>query len=154
VHPELLRNEGLGEQLRDDKNIWKQRYRSIVEMENHLHRNGTRIVKIFLHLSAEEQKRRFLERIDEPEKNWKFSLADIHERKFWKRYMEVYEDCLRTTSTRRAPWYAVPADDKDNARLIVSQIVLDALCDLKMSYPRTTPKRRLELQEIRKLLVQ
>jgi PPK2 family polyphosphate:nucleotide phosphotransferase len=153
VHPELLRNEGLGEQLRDDKNIWKQRYRSIVEMENHLHRNGTRIVKIFLHLSAEEQKRRFLERIDEPEKNWKFSLADIHERKFWKRYMEVYEDCLRTTSTRRAPWYAVPADDKDNARLIVSQIVLDALGGLRMSYPRTTTKRRLELQAIRKLLV-
>jgi PPK2 family polyphosphate:nucleotide phosphotransferase len=153
VHPELLRNEGLGEQLRDDKNLWKQRYRSIVEMENHLHRNGTRIVKIFLHLSAEEQKRRFLERIDEPEKNWKFSLADIHERKFWKRYMEVYEDCLRATSTRRAPWYAVPADDKDTARLIVSQIVLDALGGLRMSYPRTTTKRRLELQEIRKLLV-
>jgi PPK2 family polyphosphate:nucleotide phosphotransferase len=154
VHPELLRNEGLAEQLRDDKNLWKQRYRSIVDMENHLHRNGTRIVKIFLHLSAEEQKRRFLERIDEPEKNWKFSLADIHERTFWKRYQEAFEDCLRATSTRRAPWYAVPADDKDNARLIVSQIVLDALCDLKMSYPRTTPKRRLELQEIRKLLVQ
>jgi PPK2 family polyphosphate:nucleotide phosphotransferase len=153
VHPELLRNEGLGEQLRDDKDLWKQRYRSIVEMENHLHRNGTRIVKIFLHLSAEEQKRRFLERIDEPEKNWKFSLADIHERKFWKRYMEVYEDCLRATSTRRAPWYAVPADDKDNARLIVSQIILDALGGLKMSYPRSTTKRRLELQEIRKLLV-
>ena len=153
VHPELLRNEGLGEELRDDKDLWKQRYRSIVEMENHLHRNGTRIVKIFLHLSAEEQKRRFLERIDEPEKNWKFSLADIHERKFWKRYMEVYEDCLRTTSTRRAPWYAVPADDKDNARLIVSQIVLDALGGLRMSYPRTTTKRRLELQAIRKLLV-
>jgi PPK2 family polyphosphate:nucleotide phosphotransferase len=153
VHPELLRNEGLAEELRDDKNLWKQRYRSIVDMENHLHRNGTRIVKIFLHLSAEEQKRRFLERIDEPEKNWKFSLADIHERKFWKRYQEAFEDCLRATSTSHAPWYAVPADDKDNARLIVSQIVLDALCDLKMSYPRTTAKRRIELQAIRKLLV-
>jgi PPK2 family polyphosphate:nucleotide phosphotransferase len=153
VHPELLRNEGLAEELRDDKNLWKQRYRSIVDMENHLHRNGTRIVKIFLHLSAEEQKRRFLERIDEPVKNWKFSLADIHERKFWKRYQEAFEDCLRATSTRRAPWYAVPADDKDNARLIVSQIVLDALGDLKMSYPRTTAKRRIELQAIRKILV-
>jgi len=153
VHPELLRNEGLDEELRDNKGFWKQRYSSIVEMENHLHRNGTRIVKIFLHLSEEEQRKRFLARIDEPEKNWKFSLADIHERKFWKRYMEAFEECLRATSTRHAPWYAVPADDKDNARLIVSQIVLDALSSLKMSYPRTTAKRRLELQAIRKLLV-
>jgi PPK2 family polyphosphate:nucleotide phosphotransferase len=153
VHPELLRNEGLAEELRDDKDLWKQRYRSIVEMENHLHRNGTRIVKIFLHLSAEEQRKRFLARIDEPEKNWKFSLADIHERKFWKQYMEAFEECLRETSTRHAPWYAVPADDKDNARLIVSQIVLDALGSLKMSYPRTTAKRRLELHAIRKLLL-
>jgi PPK2 family polyphosphate:nucleotide phosphotransferase len=152
VHPELLRNEGLNAELRDDKGFWKQRYRSIVEMENHLHRNGTRIVKIFLHLSEEEQRKRFLARIDEPEKNWKFSLADIHERKYWKQYMEAFEECLRATSTRHAPWFAVPADDKDNARLIVSQIVLDALGELRMSYPHTTPKRRLELQAIRKLL--
>ncbi len=152
VHPELLRNEGLDEELRDDKGLWKQRYRSIVEMENHLHRNGTRIVKIFLHLSEEEQRKRFLARIDEPEKNWKFSLADIHERKFWKQYTEAFEECLRETSTRHAPWFAVPADNKNNARLIVSQIVLDALGDLKMSYPRTTAKRRLELQAIRKQL--
>jgi PPK2 family polyphosphate:nucleotide phosphotransferase len=153
VHPELLRNEGLGEELRDDKDLWKQRYRSIVEMENHLHRNGTRIVKIFLHLSAEEQRKRFLARIDEPRKNWKFSLADIHERKFWKQYMEAFEECLRETGTRHAPWFAVPADDKDNARLIVSQIVLDALGSLKMFYPRTTTKRLLELHAIRKLLL-
>jgi PPK2 family polyphosphate:nucleotide phosphotransferase len=152
VHPELLRNEGLSQELRDGDDFWKQRYRSIVEMENHLHRNGTRIVKIFLHLSEEEQRKRFLARIDEPEKNWKFSLADIQERKFWKQYMEAFEECLHGTSTHHAPWYAVPADDKDNARLIVSQIVLDALGDLKMSYPRTTAKRRLELQAIRKLL--
>jgi PPK2 family polyphosphate:nucleotide phosphotransferase len=152
VHPELLRNEGLDAELRDDKEFWKQRYRSIVEMEDHLHRNGTRIVKIFLHLSKEEQRKRFLARIDEPEKNWKFSLADIHERKYWKQYMEAFEECLHGTSTHHAPWYAVPADDKDNARLIVSQIVLDALGDLKMSYPRTTAKRRLELHAIRKLL--
>jgi len=152
VHPELLRNEGLNAELRDDKGFWKQRYRSIVEMENHLHRNGTRIVKIFLHLSEEEQRKRFLARIDEPEKNWKFSLADIHERKYWKQYMEAFEECLHATSTRHAPWFAVPADDKDNARLIVSQIVLDALGELRMSYPRTTAKRLLELQAIRKLL--
>ena len=153
VHPELLRSEGLVEELRDNQRIWKQRYRSIVEMENHLHRNGTRIVKIFLHLSAEEQRKRFLARIDEPRKNWKFSLADIHERKFWKQYMEAFEECLRETGTRHAPWFAVPADDKDNARLIVSQIVLDALGSLKMFYPRTTAKRLLELHAIRKLLL-
>src|SRR5271156_1345278 len=152
VHPEILRNQGLSEELRDEKTIWEERYRSIVDLERHLHSNGTRIVKIFLHLSAEEQRKRFLARIDEPDKNWKFSLADIHERKFWKQYMEAYETCLHATSTRHVPWYVVPADDKENARLIVSRIVLDALEDLKMAYPKTTAKRRLELQSIRKLL--
>ncbi len=152
VHPEILRSQGLPEELRDKKNIWEERYRSIVDLEEHLHRNGTQTVKIFLHLSLEEQRKRFLERIDEPEKNWKFSAADIHERKFWKRYMEAYEECLSATSTDHAPWYAVPADDKGDARLIVSQIVLDALGDLKMAYPKTTPKRRHELEAIGKLL--
>ena len=152
VHPEILRSQGLSEELRDEKTIWKERYRSIVDLEEHLHRNGTRIVKVFLHLSKDEQRKRFLERIDEPEKNWKFSLADIHERGFWKHYMEAYEACLSATGTHHAPWYVVPADDKDNARLIVSQIVLDALKELKMAYPRTTAKRRRELESIRKLL--
>jgi PPK2 family polyphosphate:nucleotide phosphotransferase len=152
VHPELLRNEGLAAELRDDKEIWEGRYRSIVNLEGHLYRNGTRIVKIFLHLSQEEQRKRFLERIDEPEKNWKFSLADIHERKYWKRYMDAYETCLGSTCTHHAPWYVVPADDKENARLIVSQIVLDTLEDLKMSYPKPTAKRKRELKSIRKML--
>jgi PPK2 family polyphosphate:nucleotide phosphotransferase len=152
VHPEDLRNEGLAEELRDVKKIWDQRYRSIVELEKHLDRNGTRIVKIFLHLSKEEQRKRFLARIDEPEKNWKFSLADIHERKYWGKYQDAFGECLEATSTRHAPWYAVPADDKENARLIVSQIVLDALGGLKMSFPKTTPKRRQELLAIRKEL--
>ena len=152
VHPEILRSQGLPEELRDKKNIWEERYRSIVDLEEHLHRNGTQTVKVFLHLSLEEQRKRFLERIDEPDKNWKFSAADIHERKFWKRYMEAYEECLSATSTDHAPWYAVPADDKDDARLIVSQIVLDALGELKMAYPKTTPKRRHELEAIGKLL--
>ena len=152
VHPEILRNEGLSEELRDEKTIWKERYRSIVDLEGHLHRNGTRTVKIFLHLSRDEQRRRFLERIDEPDKNWKFSLADIHERKFWKHYTKAYEACLHATSTHHAPWYVVPADDKENARLIVSRIVLDALEDLKMAYPRTTAKRRRELKSIGKHL--
>ena len=153
VHPEILREQGLPETLRDDKDIWKKRYDSIVGLEKHLHRNGTQTVKIFLHLSFEEQRKRFLARIDEPEKNWKFSTADIHERKFWKHYMKAYEDCFRATSTRHAPWYIVPADDKDNARLIVSQIILDTMRQLKMAYPRTTAKRRLELLAIKKLLV-
>jgi len=152
VHPEILRSQGLPEELRDKKNLWEERYRSIVDLEEHLHRNGTQTVKVFLHLSLEEQRKRFLERIDEPEKNWKFSAADIHERKFWKRYMEAYQECLSATSTDHAPWYAVPADDKDDARLIVSQIVLDALGELKMAYPKTTPKRKHELEAIGKLL--
>jgi PPK2 family polyphosphate:nucleotide phosphotransferase len=148
VHPEILRNEGLSEELRDEKTIWKQRYRSIVDLEDHLHRNGTRIVKVFLHLSKNEQRKRFLERIEEPDKNYKFSLADIHERKFWKDYEKVYEECVSATSTHDAPWYIVPADDKENARLIVSRIVIQALKNLKMSYPETTPKRKRELKSI------
>src|SRR5580692_5439098 len=152
VHPEILRSQGLPEKLCDEKDIWVQRYDSIVDLEKHLHRNGTQTVKIFLHLSYEEQRRRFLERIDEPEKNWKFSTSDIEERKYWKNYMKAYEGCLRATSTHHAPWYVVPADDKENARLIVSQIVLDALGALKMTYPRATEKRRVELHAIKKLL--
>jgi PPK2 family polyphosphate:nucleotide phosphotransferase len=152
VHPELLRNEGLPDQLRDEKTIWKERYRSIVDLEEHLHRNGTRIIKFFLHLSKNEQRKRFLDRIDEPDKNWKFSLADVHERKYWKRYAGAFEACLNATSTHHAPWYVVPADDKENARLIVSQILLDTLNELKMAYPKSTAKRRQELKSIRKLL--
>ena len=154
VHPEMLRSQGLSAELRDEKTIWEDRFRSIVDLEQHLHRNGTRTIKIFLHLSKEEQRKRFLERIDEPAKNWKFSLADIHERKYWKLYMDAYEDCLSATSTRYAPWYAVPADDKENARLIVSQILVDALGELKMAYPKSTPKHRKELKSIRKLLTE
>jgi PPK2 family polyphosphate:nucleotide phosphotransferase len=153
VHPEILENEGLSEELRDEKAVWKERYRSIENFESHLHVNGTRVVKIFLHLSQEEQRKRFLERIDEPDKNWKFSLTDIHERKYWKQYAAAFEECLNATSTEASPWFVVPADDKENARLIISRIVMDALKDLKMSYPKTTAKRKAELQAIRKLLV-
>jgi PPK2 family polyphosphate:nucleotide phosphotransferase len=152
VHPEILRGEGLPDAPRGDKTVWRDRYRSIVDLERHLHVNGTRIVKFFLHLSEEEQRKRFLERIDEPEKNWKLSLADIEERKFWKRYMKAYEECLGATSTHHAPWYVVPADDKENTRLIVSQIILDTFEGLKMSYPKTSAEREQELQSIRKRL--
>ena len=152
VHPELLLNQGLAEPLRDGKSLWKERYRSIVDLERHLHLNGTKIIKFFLHLSKDEQRKRFLERIDEPDKNWKFSLADIRERKFWQRYMKAYENSLEATSTPAAPWFIVPADDKADSRLIVSQIVLDAFQQLKMFYPKSTPKRHRELKSIRKLL--
>jgi len=152
VHPEILRRQGLPDELLDEKTIWKERYRSIVDLERHLLHNGTRIVKVFLHLSKGEQKKRFLARIDETDKNWKFSLADIHERKYWAQYREAYEACLEATSTRHVPWYVVPADDKDNARLIVSRILIDALAALKMSFPKTTAKRRRELKSIREHL--
>jgi PPK2 family polyphosphate:nucleotide phosphotransferase len=152
VHPEMLRSERLASELSDEKTLWVDRYRSIVHLERHLFNNSTRTIKIFLHLSQEEQRKRFLERIDHPHKNWKFSLADIHERKFWKQYMVAYEECLHATSTNNSPWYIVPADDKHNARLIVSRVILDTFDELKMVYPKATPKREKELQSIRKLL--
>jgi PPK2 family polyphosphate:nucleotide phosphotransferase len=152
VHPELLRNEGLPEEWIDEA-FWKARYRSIIDLENHLHRNGTRIIKFFLHLSKEEQRKRFLARIDEPEKNWKFNLGDVQERKYWNQYRKAYEACLRATSTKEAPWYIIPADDKANARLIVSQIILDTLTELRLSYPQADEVRQKELQSIRTFLV-
>jgi PPK2 family polyphosphate:nucleotide phosphotransferase len=152
VHRDILRGEGLLDAPHHDQKLWHDRYRSIVNLERHLYVNGTRIIKFFLHLSKEEQRKRFLARIDEPEKNWKFSLADIKERGYWKQYMKAYEDCLGATSTRDAPWYVVPADDKESARLIVSRIVLDAFKALKMTYPKSNAKRRRELLAIRKQL--
>lgn len=152
VHPEILRGQRLPEELLDEKTLWRGRYRSIVGLEKHLHRNGTRVIKFFLHVSKEEQRRRFLARIDEPDKNWKFSLADVDEREFWSDYMKAYEACLGATSTAHAPWHVVPADDKENARLIVSEIILDALRGLKMKYPKPGAKRRRELQAIRNRL--
>ncbi|MGI4811972.1 MAG: ADP-polyphosphate phosphotransferase [Janthinobacterium lividum] len=150
VHHDILPSEGLADTPHNNKSLWRDRYRSISNLERHLHANGTRIVKFFLHLSKEEQRKRFLDRIDEPEKNWKFSAADLEERKFWKHYMKAYEECLSATSTSDSPWYVVPADDKENARLIVSQIVLDTLDELKMSYPEISEARRHELLKIRK----
>jgi PPK2 family polyphosphate:nucleotide phosphotransferase len=152
VHPEILRAEGLPHELQDKETIWRDRYRSIVNFEDHLHRNGTRVVKFFLHLSWEEQRQRFLKRIDQPSKNWKFSADDIRERGFWKQYTKAFEACLSATSSRTAPWYVVPADDKENAQLIVSHVILNTLRDLKLSYPKLGPERRKELEAARKLL--
>jgi len=152
VHPEILRAEGLPDELINEKTFWRDRYRSILDLENHLHRNGTRVIKFFLHISKEEQRKRFLERIDNAEKNWKFSHDDIEERSQWKHYMDAYEKCLSATSSKHAPWYVVPADDKKNARLIISKVILESLQELKMSYPETSEARRKELLAIRDLL--
>jgi PPK2 family polyphosphate:nucleotide phosphotransferase len=152
LHPEILRSEGVPDGGRDD-DTWEKRYESITDFERHLHRNGTRVLKFFLHVSKEEQRKRLLARIDDPEKNWKFTRSDIEERRHWEDYMEAYQACLRATSRRYAPWYVVPADDKPNARLIVSQIIVDTLRGLRLEYPRLDAERRRELQAIRRLLI-
>jgi PPK2 family polyphosphate:nucleotide phosphotransferase len=150
VHREILENEALPADTGGD--IWEGRFRSIIDLEEHLQRNGTRIVKFFLHLSKSEQRRRFLARIDDPKKSWKFSQADLEERSYWKHYMRAYEACLRATSTKASPWYVVPADDKENARLIISHIVVDLLEGLKLSYPKVDAAHRKALRAIRKKL--
>ena len=152
VHPEILRAQRLPDEAAKDQGIWRRRYESIVDLERHLHRNGTRIVKFFLHVSKEEQRKRFLDRIEDPNKNWKFSSGDVAERALWKDYMRAYQDCLAATSTDRAPWYVVPADDKQNARLIVSQIVLDTMKSLKMRFPSPDAARIRELQRMKREL--
>jgi PPK2 family polyphosphate:nucleotide phosphotransferase len=152
VRPEILKAQGLPDSVMDEQSIWKGRYRSIVNSENHLYRNGTRIIKFFLHLSPEEQRKRLIARIDDPDKNWKFSEADVLQREAWDEYMQAYEACLSNTSTSEAPWYVIPADDKKNARLIVSQVILDTLSGLNLHYPPTSKARHKELLAIRRLL--
>ena len=153
VHPDILRSEGVPDYHENDEKVWHDRFRSIRNLERHLSANGTRVIKFFLHLSRDEQTKRFLERIDQPEKNWKFSSADIAEREFWKHYMVAYETCLGTTSTTDSQWHIVPADDKENSRLIISHIILDILEELKMAYPQSDTKRKQELQSIRERLL-
>lgn len=123
-----------------------------MESEAHLHRNGTRIVKVFLHLSEDEQRQRFLERADDPEKSWKLTAGDLAERALWKHYMRAWEACLAATSTATAPWYVVPADDKKTARLIVARIILDTIKSLALTYPTLTKARRNEIRGLRKKL--
>ena len=151
VHPELLDAQRLPKESLG-KEIWSRRFKSIRDFEKHLFNNGTRVLKFYLHLSKDEQRKRFLARIDDPEKNWKFSAGDVTERSFWNKYMSAYENCLQETSTAESPWFVVPADDKQNARLIISKIILDTLGSLKMSYPEVSPTARKELQRIRKQL--
>ncbi len=152
VHPELLAAQGLTHDAIAGKALWEERYQSIRDTEAHLHRNGTQILKFFLHLSKDEQRERLLARIDEQDKNWKFSEADVKERTRWDDYQRAYAAALGATSTEQSPWYVVPADDKKNARLIISEIILDSLRGLKLAYPKTTAKRRQELLHIREQL--
>lgn len=149
VHPELLARQRLPAGLTAGPVLWRGRYRSITELEAHLHRNGTRVIKFFLHQSKEEQRRRLLARLDDPEKNWKFSEADIAERQHWGQYRKAYEQCLGATSTDLAPWQVVPADDKLNARLIVARTVVGVLKNLDLEFPRPSKARLKELQMFR-----
>jgi PPK2 family polyphosphate:nucleotide phosphotransferase len=154
VHPEIMKAEHVADGVMTDEEFWQERYHSINGLERHLRHNGTRIIKLFLHLSKEEQRKRLLARIDKPEKNWKIQLQDVEERKYWDEYMRAYEACLSATSTRDAPWYIVPADDKANARLIISQIILDTFKSLKLAFPTPSEEHRKELQLIRKRLLE
>ena len=149
VHPAILHSQNIPEELLDKKDLWHKRYRSMVNLEDHLHRNGTRILKFFLHISKDQQRKRFLKRIDDPQKNWKFSSQDLVERQSWDEYMKAYEGCLEGTSTQHAPWYILPADDKPTARLLVSEVILDTLRKLKMDYPQSNGERKLELAKLR-----
>src|SRR4051812_31398314 len=153
VHPDILRGEALPAELVNEKTIWDDRYRSINDLESHLSRNGTRIAKFFLHVSKEEQRKRFLARLEDAEKNWKFSVGDLAERALWKEYMIAYQECLRATSTKAAPWYVIPADDKKNARLLVAQAIVEMLEEFKMSYPQPDRAHRKELKSIRQTLM-
>jgi PPK2 family polyphosphate:nucleotide phosphotransferase len=152
VHPEILRSEGLPDESLDPKKVWKERFQSIMDLEAHLHRNGTRIIKFFLHISKDEQRERLLKRIDDPEKYWKVNPGDVTERAFWNDYMKAYEECMAATSTRDAPWYVVPADDKKSARLIVSKVIVETMRALRMSFPKPDAERRKELKASRKAL--
>lgn len=149
VHPEILASQRLPDGIAEDKHIWEKRFESIREHEKHLHRNGTRIIKFFLHVSKEEQARRLLARIDDPSKNWKASPGDIEERKYWDDYMTAYGEAISGTSTKHAPWYVIPADDKKNARLFVSQAVVEGLEGLQVDYPTVSPERLDELEQCR-----
>lgn len=153
VHPELLEAQAIPSEARTQGHIWEQRYKSISEMEAHLHRNGTRILKFFLHLSKEEQRQRFLSRIEHKDKNWKFSMDDIRERGYWKEYMQAYEDCLSATSTRENPWYIVPADDKENARLIIADTIVNTLRELKLQFPKLDTRHKRELSAAKRMLM-
>jgi PPK2 family polyphosphate:nucleotide phosphotransferase len=151
VHREILQNERLPEEL-VTKNIWQERFEDINGFERYLRRNGIAVIKFFLHISKKEQKRRFLERLDNPEKNWKFSASDVRERKYWDEYQDAYEDMIRHTAVKDAPWYVVPADNKWFTRLVVAQAIVSTLEDFKLSYPKVSAAEKAELEKARQEL--
>ena len=152
VHPMLLKNEGLPDQL-VTKHIWDERYEDINAFERYLARNGTMIRKFFFHISKKEQKKRFLERLEDSKKNWKFSMDDIKERAFWKDYKEAYEEMVQNTATKHAPWYVIPADNKWFTRLVVASAIVEALCELDLTFPDVDKKKKKELEQIRESLL-
>ena len=152
VHPKLLASERLPKR-RASKHIWSERYEDINAFERYLTRNGTVIRKFFLHISKEEQKKRFLDRLEDPKKNWKFSLSDIQERAFWKDYKKAYEEMVQNTATKHAPWYVVPADNKWFMRLVVASAIVEALAGLKLSFPDADKTKKKELEQIKKSLL-
>jgi PPK2 family polyphosphate:nucleotide phosphotransferase len=151
VHPDLLERQKLPPRL-VTKDVWNDRYESITEFERHLARNGTVVLKFFLNVSRKEQKRRFLERLDLPDKNWKFSEADAKEREHWKEYMRAYEDMIRATATPHAPWYVVPADNKWFTHLVVGAAIIEAMENLALSYPKVDGAKKAELAAAREFL--
>lgn len=152
LHETILQSQKLPPEL-ITPDIWKDRFKDIRNFEKYLNRNGTLVIKIFLNLSKEEQKSRFIERIDDPDKNWKFSSSDIKERAHWERYMEAYEEMIQKTSTKKSPWYVIPADDKSYTRIAVASAIIHALDSLKLKYPEVSPEKIAELQEIKKNLM-
>ncbi len=152
VHPEYLQKQKLPQEL-ITKNIWKQRYEDIAAFERYLHRNGVLVLKFFLHVSEEEQKKRFLERIDNKNKNWKLSSADAKERAYWKDYMKAYEETIQNTATKESPWYVVPADNKWFTRLVVAGAVIDALDSLNLEYPKVSAQQKADLAAVKQALV-
>ena len=152
VHPEFLKKQKLPAGLADD-NVWKGRFKDIRNFERYLARNGTRICKFFLHLSKEEQRQRFLKRLDDPDRNWKFSANDAKEREYWKDYMNAYEETIRNTATKHAPWYVVPADNKWFTRVVVAAAVIEAMASLDLGYPKVGKRQLEELEAVRQALM-
>jgi len=152
VHPEILANERMPPSL-ITKNIWEERFQDICSFERYLSRNGVVIRKFFLNISKKEQKKRFLDRLDQPEKNWKFSTADLHERECWDDYMNAYEEMIAHTSTPDSPWFVIPADNKWFTRLAVAAAIVDTLEELDLAYPKVDAQKKKELEAARKMLL-
>ncbi len=153
VHEQILKSQKLPDRL-VTKDIWEERFKDIKNFEKYLHRNGTVVIKIFLNVSKDEQKRRFIERVDDPDKNWKFSPADARERGFWDDYMDAYEDMIKNTSTEESPWYVIPADNKAYARIAVASAIISALDQMELEYPKVSKEKLAELQEIKRALLE